>query len=97
MAIYRAKVDAQDGWVSGKQAKVTIKEGNLNLNTILTIEGRDTSHGQTIITRGEYEPGIVRMNNQNIPSTPKVDLDATVTSGNDATSNDWPNSVVVFI
>ena len=95
MALCDATVVPRQPFGQDGLADVWIR-GNENILQVLKIEHRGTSTSPTIIDKGTYQPGIIRINTNNLPTGPLVELQVEVTTKNEIRHQDWPQGGVYF-
>lgn len=77
------------------QADVWLR-GDINKLEVFKLEHRDTSNTETIILRSDYRPGLIRINNQNLPSQVPIIMQVQVTTEESIKHHDWPHGGVYF-
>jgi hypothetical protein len=70
--------------------------GDINALEEFRLIHKDTSITETEIKRSEYSPGLIRFNNQNLPSQIPVIMQVEVTTKDSIKHHDWPHGGVYF-
>ncbi len=96
MAEYDAIVMPLQEWGKDGKAKVWIM-GDLNFNTVLTLENRKTEDKTNTITRSDYAPGLIRINKDHLPTGDTIQLKVKLTSDESIEHHDWPQGGVMFV
>lgn len=95
MPLVDATVVPKQPWGQDGEADVWIR-GNENILKVLRVEHRPTSHDQNVIQRGAYAPGLIRINTDDLPTDPILELQVEVTTQNEIRHQDWPQGGVYF-
>jgi len=96
MAEHDATVVPHQPWGQDGLADVWIR-GVLNIFTTLKLENKGTTASQTKIKKSDYNLGLIRINTDNLPTGPTVELQVDVTSEESISHADWPVGGVLFI
>jgi hypothetical protein len=95
MALCDATVVPKQPWGQDGLADVWIR-GDENVLKVLRVEHRGTTHDENTIQKSTYAPGLIRINTDNLPATPIVELQIEVTTENQISHHDWPQGGVYF-